>query len=145
MIYDKRTRTITYTEWFVLTDTYHGDGANWTELMKAIRAAHQELGISGDAPENQITIHPHDEHVVVRIERETTDVVPAASPAADQVERLLWSIWNFNNDDELKALTLKMPQAERDDWADTVDRINKRQKLHRPPVTRWWYDHPQED
>lgn len=54
----------------------HPNGINWTEIMKAIRACHSELEslgrISGgrDAADDQITLVPGDEDIVVRYTRE---------------------------------------------------------------------------
>jgi hypothetical protein len=50
------------------------DGAYWTELMKAIQWATNELrkagrvAADGEPASDQLTIHPHDEHVIVRYE-----------------------------------------------------------------------------
>lgn len=61
--------TSTRTEWWVPCG-YH-TGANWTELTKAISYATQTLRslgkLTGEPADDQITIHPHDEHVIVRI------------------------------------------------------------------------------
>jgi hypothetical protein len=66
--------TTTRVEWWVPTKAYPEAGASWTELTKALHWAHQELREAGvlasqlgDAADDQITIHPHDEHVIVRI------------------------------------------------------------------------------
>ena len=55
-----------------------GFGACWAEVMKAIRAAHQELWQAGviaegkDASDDRIRIRPGDEEVIVFYERSET-------------------------------------------------------------------------
>jgi hypothetical protein len=73
----RRTFTTHRTEWWV--PCHYRDGAYWTELMKAIHWATNELVEAGKVEEGRepatdlITIHPHDEHVIVRIEMDTEE------------------------------------------------------------------------
>jgi hypothetical protein len=70
-------------------------GAYWTELMKAIFWATGELRKAGRVGDGEpasdlLTIHPHDEHVIVRFEvdRESTHppVPPSSASVAPQPE-----------------------------------------------------------
>jgi hypothetical protein len=72
--FHRQTRTTTRVEYIVPASPRWG--ACWVEVMKAVRAAHAELGEEGriipgnDAPDDMITIAPGDECVVVSYETE---------------------------------------------------------------------------
>ena len=71
---EQKTFTTVRKEWWVPTGTYPERGADYVELTKAIHWATQELKSAGrhfigNSPaDNAITVHPHDEHVVIRVE-----------------------------------------------------------------------------
>jgi hypothetical protein len=132
-------------EWWV--PCHHRDGAYWTDFMKAIHRATNELVEAGElAPgeepaTDQLTVHPHDEHVIVRMEIDEPGHAPDVSQLrvqVDQYREMLASIWLYV---DWRYVTKKLTTEQRELWAHAVEWTSEREHPgDGTKADRWWTD-----
>lgn len=128
------------------------DGAYWTDLMRAIHLATNELQEAGKVPvgqepaTDQLTIHPHDEHVIVRYQLDEPGSAPDVSELRDLIGQYKELLAYIELHIDWRYVTKKCTTEQKNLWADACDEVDE--KLHPGDgrkVTRWWSDDYPED